>query len=101
MLYSVWNQGAGLFDYFEAPGVEAKVNVPKPSHLRSRTLGSTPKQAAWPLPAGARKVGSGEYARGRVASTGGSDLGSLAMDHNLLMIAMLGLSAVLLWRYYK
>lgn len=101
MLYSVWNQGAGGFDYYEAPGVEGKVNVPKPTHLRSRTLGSTPTQAAWPLPAGARKVGSGEVARGRVAAIGGGLSLSGVEDSSMLTIGLLLLSGLLLWRYVR
>jgi hypothetical protein len=101
--YSVWNQGAGAFDYYEAPGVEAKANVPKPAHLRHRTLGSTPTQAAWPLPASARLVGSGDHARGRVASfSSGSALGGVGGDMGILFkVGLLGLSAILLWKYVK
>ncbi|MBT8452987.1 MAG: hypothetical protein KJO40_13545 [Deltaproteobacteria bacterium] len=99
MTYSVWNQGAGRFDYYEAPGVEAKANVGKPGHLRHRTLGSTPAQAAWPLPVGARRVGAGEQARGRIAAVGGSELGALEADGGLVKFALVGLGAYLLWRY--
>jgi hypothetical protein len=68
VIYSVWNQGAGRFDYFEDGVPNAKANAPKPSHLVSRELGSTVDQAAWPLPAGARRTGSGSVAIGRVAT---------------------------------
>jgi hypothetical protein len=99
MIYSVWNQGAGVFDYYEAPGVEAKANVGKPTHLRSRTLGATPSQAAWPLPAAARLVGSGEHAQGRVSSVGGAELGATDGSGGLVKIGLLGLCAYLLWKH--
>lgn len=66
MLYSVWNQGRGGFDYFEDGRLEDKANVPKPA-IAARPLGSTVDQAGWPLPAGARRVGFGADAIGRVA----------------------------------
>lgn len=102
MIYSVWNQSARLFDYYEAPGSEATANVEKPAHLRHRTLGSTPDQAAWPLPGGSKLIGQGEYARGRIASTGGSSLGLFEDGDMLWMkLGLLGLSAFLVWRYLK
>jgi hypothetical protein len=72
MRYSVWNQSTGLFDYFEGGREQDKLNAPKPGHIGPRNLGSTIDQAAWPLPAGARKIGSGAVAVGRVARSGGS-----------------------------
>lgn len=75
MIYSVWNQGRGLYDYFQTSEVQDVANAPRPTHLRSTKLGLTPTQAAWPLPAGAKRIGSGEFARGRVASTGGGQTG--------------------------
>jgi hypothetical protein len=101
MIYSVWNQGARRFDYYEAPGVEARANIGKPMHLRHRTLGSTPAQAAWPLPAGARQIGSGEHAQGRVASLGGSELGAFEGTGGLGTLALAGLGVYLLWRYVR
>lgn len=76
MMFSVWNQGVGAFDYFESGGRQASLNAPKPSHIVSRTLGSTVDQAAWPLPSAAKYVGSGPTAIGRVASRGGRALGA-------------------------
>ncbi len=71
MIYSIWNQGRGVYDYYQTPEVQDGANAPKPRHLRATQLGMVPARAAWPLPAGATKIGSGEFARGRVAGTGG------------------------------
>lgn len=72
MIYSVWNQAAEKYDYYESPTADAEYNAPAPRHLRPTTkLGATPSTAGWPLPSNARKVGSGDYARGRIASRGG------------------------------
>ena len=97
MLYSVWNQGRRCFDYYEAPGVEGKANVEKPTHLRGRTLGSTPTQAAWPLPTGAKLVGSGAHARGRIG-VGATELGG---DMVWLKVGLLCFSAYLVWKYVR
>jgi hypothetical protein len=100
MTYSVWNQGAGLFDYYETAKAQREVNVEPPGHLRGgRQLGATPEEAAWPLPAGAKRIGQGSLARGRIAGAGGGALGAFALDPGLLKLGMLGLSAFLVWKY--
>jgi len=72
MIYSVWNQKAGFYDYYQSGGGQETANAPKPTHLKDTKLGLTPPQASWPLPMGAQKVGSGEFARGHVSSRAGS-----------------------------
>lgn len=94
MIYSVWNQGKGSYDYYQSPDVQYKANTPKPSHLRATKLGLTVNQAAWPLPGGSRMVGSGPYAKGRIASLAGDS----AMDSNVVGIIGLGIVAFLLWK---
>ncbi len=99
MMYSVWNQSAGAYDYFESPAQQASLNVEKPTHLVSRTLGSTIDQAAWPLPGDAKRVGSGEDAIGRVASIKGAALGDDFMDGSAVKLGLLAASAILIWKY--
>lgn len=100
MIYSVWNQAARQYDYYETNTVQKGANTPAPSHIRAKPLGATIDQAAWPLPAGARKVGSGEFAKGRIGSRGSSalSLGAFTMDQNTFAMVGLGLAAFLLWR---
>lgn len=73
-VYSVWN-GAG-FDYFEAASTPGDPSLPHHIAKRSGKLGVVAEEAGWPLPAGARKVGSGPMAKGMIAheSLGGLDL---------------------------
>jgi hypothetical protein len=97
MTYSVWNQGANRYDYYEAGGARREYNEETPKHLRHARLGASPEQAAWPLPAGARRVGSGSIARGRIASRA---LGAFD-DTSLTKIVLLGLAAFLAWKYVK
>jgi hypothetical protein len=100
MIYSVWNQGLGAFDYFEGAQAAPTQNAPKPAHLVSRTLGSTVDQAAWPLPAVVRKIGSGEQPVGRIAKPrGGRSLGADDASSPLVKAGLLALSAFLLWKY--
>lgn len=100
MIYSVWNQGARAYDFYESPEVQHKLNTPVPNHIRPKELGATIDQAAWPLPPSARKVGSGEFAKGRVASRSGagSPLGAINMDASTFGLLGLGLAAFLLWK---
>lgn len=68
MRYSVWNNATRKYDYYEAKGANA-IHAGAPPTSGSYALGATPEQAAWPLPAGAVKVGTGETPEGRIAST--------------------------------
>ena len=99
MIYSVWNQGARVYDYYQSPEVQHTLNTPVPKHIRPKEYGVTVDQASWPLPASARKVGSGELAKGRIASRGGagSPLGAI-MDSNTLGMIGLGIAAFFLWK---
>ena len=102
MTFSVWNQGSRQYDYYVSPNPETSANVESPSHLRARKLGSTPDQAAWPLPSNARHVGSGKQAHGRVASRGGSALGGVSDGGmGLVKFGMLLFSGFLVWKYVK
>jgi hypothetical protein len=87
--FSVWNPGTAQFDYFETPELAQSSNAEKPSHLTSRTLGSTVEQAAWPLPAAAVPAGSGPHAEGRVAVHRGA--AALAGDDDGLSLVKMGL----------
>ena len=100
MIYSVWNQGAHKYDYFETATVQKGANTPAPSHIRAEPLGATIDQAAWPLPSSARKIGSGEFAKGRIASRGGDllSLGLFNMDTNTVGMIGFGVAAYLLWK---
>ena len=99
-MYSVWNQGVGMFDYFQDDVVQADLNAAPPKHLASRALGSTVDQAAWPLPPDARPVGQGVAPVGRIASrTGGGALGGvLGGDDAILKAGLLAAAGFLAWR---
>jgi hypothetical protein len=99
VIYSVWNQGAGAFDYFEDDRVLDGLNAEKPEHIVARTLGSTVDQAAWPLPAAARPVGQGAVPIGRIAQRSGSvgALGDTA-GFDAVTFGMLVLCGFVAWR---
>lgn len=98
--YSVWNQGVRAYDYYESPEVQKTLNSPLPSHIPAKELGATVAQASWPLPASARKVGSGEFAKGRIASVHRalSPVGAINMDTNTVVMISFGVAAFLLWK---
>lgn len=100
MIYSVWNQGTVAYDYYETPEVQKVLNTPPPRHIPAKDKGATVDQAAWPLPVSARRIGSGDFAKGRVASrkTNGAPLGSINMDSSTIGILGLGIAAFVLWR---
>lgn len=98
MMFSVWNQGAEAFDYYEDGRAQDVLNVEKPAHLVNRTLGSTVDQAAWPLPSDARLVGRGPVPVGRIAARRGAGaLGDVA-DRSLVTVGLVALAAVAAWR---
>jgi len=68
--YSVWNYGTRAYDYYTAPGA-SETHAGAPKIRGSSALGAAPDQAAWPLPAGARHIGSGPLPKGRVATKDG------------------------------
>lgn len=100
MIYSLWNQPARQYDYYETTKTQLGANTPSPKHIRSGELGVPVEEAGWPLPAGAHKVGSGPFAKGRIASRGGQQLGlgTFSMGTNTVAMVGLGLAALLLWR---
>lgn len=103
MIYSVWNQAAGHYDHYEDNAPDDRANAPAPRHLgRSDTLGLTPEEAAWPLPLGARKVGSGPTAMGRIARLRGtstaSSLSGFEVPVPLLALAAIWGLTFFVWR---
>lgn len=101
--YSVWNYGTQRYDYYVAPG-DHPTHAGAPPHRERTRLGSspelvaTPEQAAWPLPAGAKKIGSGDFAKGRIASTSaGGVLGGVELSDPVAVGAMAVLAYVI-WK---
>lgn len=71
MRYSVWNYRARKYDYYDTPELQESTHVgAPPTPLLRSPMGATPDQAAWKLPVGARKIGSGASAQGKIASLG-------------------------------
>jgi len=88
MMYSVWNYGNRSYDYYQsdekgathaATPPKARGALERATRVQSRDLGATPDQAAWPLPAGARKVGSGPRPQGKIASLGDASSGGIGL----------------------
>jgi hypothetical protein len=75
VIYSVLNQRTRLYDYYETGEAEPWHAPAPPAARHPSALGATPDAAAWPLPAGARKIGAGENARGRIAVSRSAALG--------------------------
>lgn len=88
-MYSVWNYAKGAYDYYQGPP-SGTTHAGTPPRARGKTqVGSTPEQAAWPLPVGAKKVGSGVNPQGRIASLGDvSSSGGIVsfIEENLAMV---------------
>ena len=95
--YSVWNYGTQRYDYYAAPG-DHPTHAGAPPSRGSTRLGASPEQAAWPLPAGAKKIGSGDFAKGRIASTSaGGGLGGVELSDPVAVGAMAVLAYVI-WK---
>ena len=100
MIYSVWNQGAKAYDYYQSSAQQNGANTPSPSHLKKTSLGMTPEQAAWPLPSDARKLGRGAFPKGRIARKGGA-VALSGVGGSEIQIGLLLVSAFLIWRYMR
>ena len=102
MRYSVYDYTRRAYDYYDAPGPggthagSPPIAKPLPLAKVGAQLGATPDQAAWKLPGGARKVGSGEMPQGRIASLDGADLFSDPMR-----IAVYAGLAYAAWRLFR
>lgn len=101
MKYSVWNQGARQYDYYETTQQQLGANTPPPKHIAATNLGTPIEMAVWPLPPGAVKVGSGDSPQGRIASNRrapSAGLGAISMDPNTIGLVAMGVAAFLLWK---
>lgn len=98
MIYSVYNYGSRTFDYYEADVANA-AHAGKPPRSSLLSESATPEQAAWPLPMGAKLVGSGTMPKGRIAGNRGplAGLGLVAGDSTGMVT--IGIAAVvgLIW----
>lgn len=100
-MYSVWNRAARRYDYYQTSET-GPTHAPAPTHVRSRGLGATPDEAAWPLPASAKHVGSGELPRGRIARAGGGlALGDTSSSGIMIALAAVGTGLYVLWEELK
>lgn len=98
MIYSIYNHGSRTYDYYQAPATAATHAPVPPRASGPSAMGATAEQAAWPLPASARKVGSGAEAKGRIARRGGGmGLGDF-WDPNITDVAVAVVSIWFLFR---
>jgi len=98
MIYSVWDQSKRAYDYYKTKNGHNKVNSPAPKHIPSQKLGTTIPAAAWPLPAGAKHIGSGDTAKGRVAQRRGlGGLGAFEGGAYSLVWPALALVGIYFW----
>lgn len=74
MRYSVYDYTRRVYDYYDAPGPDGShAGSPPMSETSSSEIGASPDAAAWRLPIGASKVGSGQFPQGRIASLSGAE----------------------------
>ncbi len=93
-VYSVYNYGRKSYDYYD-DGKATPTHASSPKMFSLGGIGEAPDAAAWRLPLGAKKIGSGEMPRGRIASMGAFSSG------DGVKLAGLGLAAYLAWRYLR
>lgn len=93
-VYSVYRYGTKSYDYYD-DGRPTPTHASSPSKISLGGIGESPEQAAWRLPPGAKKIGSGEMPRGRIASLGGLSSG------DPVTLAGLGVLAYFAWRAFR
>lgn len=97
MRYSVYDYARRAYDYYEAPEAGGTHVGSPPAPRAVGDLGAPPERAQWRLPSGARKVGSGEFPQGKIASLGGVD-DVLSSPTTMIAYATL---AYLAWRLFR
>jgi hypothetical protein len=102
MQYSVYDHGSRLYTYYQDGRTEG-THAGAPSVLASGKIGVPPDAGAWRLPLGAKKVGTGELPRGRIASRGGGPLAAvdLGSPQNMVVAIGVGYLAYLAWRKWR
>jgi hypothetical protein len=100
-IWSVYKYGRNSYDYYEDGRDPSSTHAGAPPGKLRAAMGATPEQCAWPLPAGAKKIGSGPLPQGRIASTSsGPGMGDLpSIDATTLGIA--AVIAYVAWRALK
>lgn len=94
--YSVYDYTNRRYDYYEAPDAGG-THAGSPPVVRTRGgVGTSPDQAAWRLPVGAKRVGSGEFPQGKIAS----DLGALDLAQPAPLLVY-GALAYVAWRFLR
>jgi hypothetical protein len=100
MRYSVYNHTLRAYDYYDAPGPGGTHAGSPPAPRSIGDLGAPPERAAWKLPVGARKAGSGALPQGRIASLG-SDLPSLSDLSDPSRVLAYAALAYVAWRILR
>jgi hypothetical protein len=104
VVYSVWNYGARRYDYYRGGQASSTTHAgTPPSRMGKSPLGATPEQLAWPLPSDAVFCGSGNVARGKIASRPSGLLGlGLGPDgHELPMYLIYAGLMYAAWRFLR
>lgn len=91
MLYSVWDADAKVYNYFESSLATSKT----PNNVTD--LGATIESAIGTLPPGAKAVGSGPLARGKIVNATGfvGLAGFDAMDSPMKTAVLLGIAGLI------
>ena len=97
MIYSVFNWDDGKFDYFadKTPN-EAAPQPEKYFPKKSSKIGHDPTEVLTKVPTGAKRIGRGDTARGRLAS-----LGEVSLRSPVIPLLLVSGVALLIWKFSK
>jgi len=100
VIWSVYRYGRNSYDYYEDGKTPTATHATAPPGKVRSAMGGTPEQSAWPLPAGAHKVGEGPLPKGRIAAAASSAaaMGDLPSPVTLGVAAGI---AYLAWRFLR
>lgn len=98
MIWSVYKYGSKSYDYYDdGKPSTTHAGAPPIAGALGDSIGIAPEAAAWRLPIGAKKIGSGTMPRGRIAALGG--LSRIGMgDVDVGRIGVVAVAAYLIWR---
>lgn len=110
MIYSVYRYDRRAYDYYDAPGPAGTHAEAPPRPMFGIGDSFSPEAATWKLPIGARKVGSGELPRGRIAAGPSASLGDLKLpviselpgaDSPAVQVIVVGAAAYFLIKHFR
>jgi len=101
VIYSRWDPYEEVYHYYQAPTQAGDIHAPPSRSYRTTQLGAAPEDASWPVPPGARYIGSGTQAKGMVSLSGVGEDEPAAGGNKLIWWGLIAAVGVVAWRSFR